>query len=143
MNYKFNRTIIDSEEGRNFIIRVVDFFVNTVIEETEHKMSIAPEPEKEVANRLYKDYKFIRDSLNISKSNKDLYYELVRKAAKYIYFIEDGMSPIYEFPLNILDRFELTSWFEGKFGRYSTYEIIIMLANKLFNSIYRDLFVLM
>ena len=51
------------------------------------------------------------------------------------------MNPIYEFPLNILDRFELTSWFEGKFGRYSTYEIIIMLANKLFNSIYRDLFV--
>ena len=141
MNYKFNSTIIDSEEGRNFIIRVVDFFVNTVIEETEHKMSIAPEPEKEVANRLYKDYKFIRDSINISKSNKDLYYELVRKAAKYIYFIEDGMNPIYEFPLNILDRFELNSWWEGKFGRYSTYEIIIMLANKLFNSIYRDLFV--
>ena len=141
MNYKFNTTIIDSEEGRNFIIRVVDFFVNTVIEETEHKMSIAPEPEKEVANRLYKDYKFIRDSINISKSNKDLYYELVRKAAKYICFIEDGMNPIYEFPLNILDRFELNSWWEGKFGRYSTYEIIIMLANKLFNSIYRDLFV--
>ena len=141
MNYKFNTTIIDSEEGRNFIIRVVDFFVNTVIEETEHKMSIAPKPEKEIAIRLYKDYKFIRDSLNISKSNKDLYYELVRKAAKYIYFIEDGMNPIYEFPLNILHRFNLTSWWEGKFGRYSTYEIIIMLANKLFNSIYRDLFV--
>ena len=141
MNYKFNSTIIDSEEGRNFIIRVVDFFVNTVIEETEHKMSIAPEPEKEVANRLYKDYKFIRDSINISKSNKDLYYELVRKAAKYIYFIEDGMNPIYEFPLNILDRFELNSWWEGKFGRYSTYEIIIMLANKLFNSIYRTIFI--
>ena len=141
MNYKFNSTIIDSEEGRNFIIRVVDFFVNTVIEETEHKMSIAPEPEKEVANRLYKDYKFIRDSINISKSNKDLYYELVKKAAKYIYFIEDGMNPIYEFPLNILDRFELNSWWEGKFGRYSTYEIIIMLANKLFNSIYRTIFI--
>ena len=141
MNYKFNSTIIDSEEGRNFIIRVVDFFVNTVIEETEHKMSIAPKPEQEVANRLYKDYKFIRDSININKSPKDFYYVLVRKAAKYIYFIEDGMNPIYEFPLNILDRFELTSWFEGKFDRYSTYEIIIMLANKLFNSIYRDLFV--
>lgn len=141
MNYKFNSTIIDSEEGRNFIIRVVDFFVNTVIEETEQKMSIAPEPEKEIANRLYRDYKFIRDSLNISKSNKDLYYELVRKAAKYMYFIEDGMNPIYEFPLNILHRFNLTSWWEGKFGKYSTYEIIIMLANKLFNSIYRDLFV--
>ena len=104
-------------------------------------MSIAPEPEKEIAIRYYKHYKFIRDSLNISKSNKDLYYELVRKAAKYIYFIEDGMNPIYEFPLNILDRFELNSWWEGKFGRYSTYEIIIMLANKLFNSIYRTIFI--
>ena len=141
MNCKFNSTIIDSEEGRNFIIRVVDFFVNTVIEETEYKMSIASEREKELAIRYYKNYKFIRDSININKSPKDFYYALVRKAAKYIYFIEDGMNPIYEFPLNILDRFELTSWFEGKFGRYSTYEIIIMLANKLFNSIYRDLFV--
>ena len=141
MNYKFNSKIIDSEEGRNFIIRVVDFFVNTVIEETEHKMSIASEREKELAIRYYKNYKFIRDSIDINKSPKDFYYALVRKAAKYIYFIEDGMNPIYEFPLNILDRFELTSWFEGKFGKYSTYEIIIMLANELFNSIYRDLFV--
>ena len=141
MNCKFNSTIIDSEEGRNFIIKVVDFFVNTVIEETEHKMSIASEREKELAIRYYKNYKFIRDSININKSPKDFYYALVRKAAKYIYFIEDGMNPIYEFPLNILDRFELTSWFEGKFGKYSTYEIIIMLANELFNSIYRDLFV--
>lgn len=141
MNYKFNNTIIDSEEGRTFIIKVVDFFVNTVIEETEYKMSIASEPEKEIAIRYYKNYKFIRDSININKSPKDFYYVLIRKAAKYIYFIEDGMNPIYEFPLNILDRFELTSWFEGKFGRYSTYEIIIMLANKLFNSIYRDLFI--
>ena len=141
MNYKFNSKIIDSEEGRNFIIKVVDFFVNTVIEETEHKMSIASEREKEIAIRYYKNYKFIRDSININKSPKDFYYALVRKAAKYIYFIEDGMNPIYEFPLNILDSFELTSWFEGKFGKYSTYEIIIMLANKLFNSIYRDLFV--
>lgn len=141
MNYKFNNKIINDEEGRNFIIRVVDFFVNTVIEETEHKMSIAKEREKEKANRLYKDYKFIRDSININKPSKDLYYELVEKAAEYIYFIEDGMNPIYEFPLNILHRFKLTSWWEGKFGKYSTYEIIIMLTNKLFNSIYRDLFV--
>ena len=141
MNCKFNNKMINCEEGTTFIIKVVDFFVNTVIEETEHKMSIAPEPEKEVAIRYYKNYKFIRDSLNISKSNKDLYYELIRKAAKYIYFIEDGMNPIYAFPLNILYRFNLTSWWEGKFGKYSTYEIIIMLVNKLFNSIYRDLFV--
>ena len=141
MNCKFNSTIIDSEEGRNFIIKVVDFFVNTVIEETEHKMSIASEREKELAIRYYKNYKFIRDSIDINKSPKDFYYALVRKAAKYIYFIEDGMNPIYEFPLNILDRFELTSWFKGKFGRYSTYEIIIMLANKLFNSIYRTIFI--
>ena len=141
MNYKFNSTIIDSEEGRNFIIRVVDFFVNTVIEETEHKMSIATEREKEKANRLYKNYKFIRDSININKPSKDLYYELVRKAAKYIYFIEDGMNPIYEFPLNILDGFNLTSWWEGKFGKYSTCEIIIMLVNNLFNSVYRTLFI--
>ena len=141
MNYKFNTTIIDSEEGRNFIIRVVDFFVNTVIEETEHKMSIAPEPEKEVANRLYKDYKFIRDSINISNSSEDIYYVLVRKAALYIDFIEDGIKHDNYFPLDILDMFELTSWFESNIDKYSTNEIIIVLINKLFYSIYRTIFI--
>ena len=141
MNYKFNSIIIDNEEGRNFIIRVVDFFVNTVIDETKDKMSTAPEREKEKATRLYKDYKFIRDSININKSPKDIYYILVENAAEYMYFIEDGMNPIYEFPLNILHRFKLTSWWEGKFGKYSTCEIIIMLVNNLFNSVYRTLFI--
>ena len=141
MNYKFNNKMINCEEGRTFIIKVVDFFVNTVIEETEHKMSIAQKREKEIANRLYKDYKFIRDSININKSPKDIYYILVENAAQYMYFIEDGMNPIYEFPLNILHRFRLNSWWEGKFGKYSTYEIIIMLVNNLFNSVYRTLFI--
>ena len=75
MNYKFNSKIIDSEEGRNFIIKVVDFFVNTVIEETEHKMSIASEREKEIAIRYYKNYKFyLKNNFTypLSSDEKDL-----------------------------------------------------------------------
>ena len=62
--YDFDDTIINSEKGRNFIIKVVDFFVNKVIEKTEDKMSRAPQPEKDKAKRCYRNYKFIRDSIN-------------------------------------------------------------------------------
>ena len=140
-SYDFDDTIINSEKGRNFIIKVVDFFVNKVIEKTEDKMSRASQPEKDKAKRCYRNYKFIRDSININTSSKDLYYVLVRKAAIYIDFIEDGIDHNNEFPLDILDMFELTSWFNDNIDRYRTNEIMVVLINKIFSSSYRDLFI--
>lgn len=139
MTYEFDDTILNSEEGRKFIVNIIDFFVNSVIEETESNRSISTE--KTLEKHYYKNYKFIRDSINISNSPKDIYYVLVRKAAIYIDFIEDGINHNFEFPLNILDTFELTSWFENNITRYRTNDIIIMLINKLFNSIYRTIFI--
>ena len=140
-SYDFDNTIISSEKGRYFIINVVDFFVNKVIEKTEDKMSRAPQPEKDKAKRLYRNYKFIKDSIKINTSSEDLYYVLVRKAAIYIDFIEDGIDYNNEFPLDILDMFELTSWFNDNIDRYRTKEIIVVLINKIFSSSYRDLFI--
>ena len=138
---KFDNVIINKEEGRKFIIEIVDFFVNKVIEETESNRSISTDPEKELEKRYYKDYKFIRDSISSSSSPKGLYYVLIRKAAVYIDFIEDGINHNVEFPLNILSMFELTSWFENNIDRYRTDAVMIALINKLFNSIYRTIFI--
>ena len=59
----------------------------------------------------------------------------------YIDFIEDGINHNVEFPLNILSMFELTSWFENNIDRYRTDAVMIALINKLFNSIYRTIFI--
>lgn len=138
---KFDNVIINKEEGRKFIIEIVDFFVNKVIEETEGNRSISTDSEKALEKRYYKDYKFIRDSISPSSSPKGLYYVLIRKAAVYIDFIEDGINHNVEFPLNILSMFELTSWFENNINRYRTDAVMIALINKLFNSIYRTIFI--
>ena len=138
---KFDNVIINKEEGRKFIIEIVDFFVNKVIEETEGNRSISTDSEKALEKRYYKDYKFIRDSISPSSSPKGLYYLLIRKAAVYIDFIEDGINHNVEFPLNILSMFELTSWFENNIDRYRTDAVMIALINKLFNSIYRTIFI--
>lgn len=138
---KFDNVIINKEEGRKFIIEIVDFFVNKVIEETEGNRSISTDSEKALEKRYYKDYKFIRDSISPSSSSKGLYYVLIRKAAVYIDFIEDGINHNVEFPLNILSMFELTSWFENNIDRYRTDAVMIALINKLFNSIYRTIFI--
>ena len=138
---KFDNVIINKEKGRKFIIEIVDFFVNKVIEETEGNRSISTDSEKALEKRYYKDYKFIRDSISPSSSPKGLYYVLIRKAAVYIDFIEDGINHNVEFPLNILSMFELTSWFESNIDRYRTDAVMIALINKLFNSIYRTIFI--
>ena len=138
---KFDNVIINKEKGRKFIIEIVDFFVNKVIEETEGNRSISTDSEKALEKRYYKDYKFIRDSISPSSSPKGLYYVLIRKAAVYIDFIEDGINHNVEFPLNILSMFELTSWFETNIDRYRTDAVMIALINKLFNSIYRTIFI--
>ena len=141
MDYKFNNKVINSEEGRKFIIRIIDFFVNESRIETEEHRCHGGERVKDKQKRLYNNYKFIRDGINISTSSIDLYYVLVRKATSYIDFIEDGFNPDLQFPLNILSRFELNSWFESNIDRYYTKEMMITLVNKIFNSIYRDMFI--
>ena len=139
MDSRIKSKIINSEEGRKFIVNIVDFFVNESMTETEDCRNRQNERVKNKEKRLYKDYKFIRDSINISTSPKDIYYVLLRKAVSYIDFIEDGYDPDLQFPVYILSRFELNSWFKRNFETYYTEEMIVALTNKLFNSIYRNI----
>ena len=141
MDSRIKSKIINSEEGRKFIVNIVDFFVNESMAETEDCRNRQNKVIKDIEKRRYKDYKFIRDSINISTSPKDIYYVLLRKAVSYIDFIEDGYNPDYQFPVYILSKFELNSWFKRNFETYYTEEMIITLINKLFNSIYRYIFV--
>lgn len=140
MDSRIKTKIINSEEGRKFIVNIVDFFVNESMAETEDCRNRQNKVIKDIEKRRYKDYKFIRDSINISTSPKDIYYVLLRKAVSYIDFIEDGYNPDRQFPVYILNRFELNSWFNN-IDRYYTDEMIITLINKLFNSIYSYIFV--
>ena len=141
MDSRIKSKIINSEEGRKFIVNIVDFFVNESMAETEDCRNRQNKVIKDIEKRRYKDYKFIRDSINISTSPKDIYYVLLRKAVSYIDFIEDGYNPDLQFPVYILSKFELNSWFKRNFETYYTEEMIITLINKLFNSIYRYIFV--
>ena len=141
MDSRIKSKIINSEEGRKFIVNIVDFFVNESMAETEDCRNRQNKVIKDIEKRRYKDYKFIRDSINISTSPKDIYYVLLRKAVSYIDFIEDGYNPYLQFPVYILSKFELNSWFKRNFETYYTEEMIITLINKLFNSIYRSIFV--
>ena len=141
MDNRIKSKIINNEEGRKFIVNIVDFFVNESMAETEDCRNRQNKVIKDIEKRRYKDYKFIRDSINISTSPKDIYYVLLRKAVSYIDFIEDGYNPDLQFPVYILSKFELNSWFKRNFETYYTEEMIITLINKLFNSIYRSIFV--
>ena len=62
-SYDFDDTIINSEEGRKFILNIVEFFVNKVIEKTEDKMSRAPQPEKDKTKRLYTNFSQVSISI--------------------------------------------------------------------------------
>ena len=141
MDSRIKSKIINSEEGRKFIVNIVDFFVNESMAETEDCRNRQNKVIKDIEKRRYKDYKFIRDSISISTSPQDIYYVLLRKAVSYIDFIEDGYNPDLQFPVYILSKFELNSWFKRNFETYYTEEMIITLINKLFNSIYRYIFV--
>lgn len=141
MDSRIKSKIINSEEGRKFIVNIVDFFVNESISITKDFMSMAPYDEMAKEKRLYKEYKFIRDSIDISISPKEIYNVLIRKAASYIDFTEDGNSHAWTFPEYFLGKFELYSWFEHDVEKYNIKEMIITLINKLFNSIYRYIFV--
>ena len=141
MDSRIKSKIINNEEGRKFIVNIVDFFVNESISITKDFTSMAPYDDNAKEKRLYKEYKFIRDSIDISISPKEIYNVLIRKAASYIDFTEDGNSHAWTFPEYFLGKFELYSWFEHDVEKYNTKEMIITLINKLFNSIYRYIFV--
>ena len=129
---------LDTDEGRNFIYKAVDFFVRRSMEKV--KDSIGKPLETKPAHVYYEKYKFIYDRKD--KANMELCHLLVATAAQYINYIEDNLDPELQFPFDCTYLFELKAWFEeiDIRHRYND-EILILLINKLYNTVYRELII--
>ena len=127
---------LDTDEGRNFIYKAVDFFVRRSMDKA--KNSIGKPLETKAAHVYYEKYKFIYDRKD--KANMELCHLLVVSAAQYINYIEDNLDPDLQVPFDCTYLFELKVWFNeiDIRHRYDD-EILILLINKLYYSAYRDL----
>lgn len=127
---------LDTKEGRHFIYKAVNFFVVRSIEKA--KKSPFKLIEEEPATRLFEKYKFIYN--RSVEPDMELCYLLVAVASDYIDYIEDTFRAKLQFPFDCNYLFELDSWFDeiDIKNRY-TEEIMILLINKLYNSVYREL----
>lgn len=135
---EFNK-VIDTIEGKNFVHKVVEFFVDRSREKM--KDSVFKPLEDNRAKLYYEKYKFIHDRIDAEKSDKETYYLLAGSASKYIDYIEDGFNPNLQFPFDCTHLFDLSSWFEDiDIKHLCTDEIMILLINKLYNSPYYKLF---
>ena len=135
---EFNK-VIDTIEGKNFVHKVVEFFVDRSREKM--KDSVFKPLEDNRAKLYYEKYKFIHDRIDAEKSGQETYYLLAGSASKYIDYIEDGFNPNLQFPFDCTHLFDLSSWFEDiDIKHLCTDEIMILLINKLYNSPYYKLF---
>ena len=129
---------LDTDDGRNFIYKTVDFFVSRAMDKVKDSI---PNPLKTKPARVYYEkYKFIYDRKD--KANMELCHLLVVSAAQYINYIEDNLDPELQFPFDCTYLFELKAWFEeiDIRHRYND-EILILLINKLYNTVYRELII--
>lgn len=136
LNTKFNESL-NTSEGRFFIYQVIDFFVRRSIDKVKNSIFKPLEEDKSI--RLYERYKFIYSTKD--KADIELCYMLAETASEYIEYIEDGFNPDLQFPFDCDYLFNLFSWFEEINIRHRfTYEILILLINKLYNSPYAKFF---
>ena len=134
-NFEFDEEL-DTKEGRHFIYKAVNFFVVRSIEKV--KKSPFKLIEKEHAKKLFEKYKFIYN--RSSQPDMELCHLLVTVASDYIDYIEETFRAKLQFPFEYDVLFDLESWFDeiDIKNRY-TEEIMILLINKLYNSVYREL----
>ena len=127
---------LNTKEGINFIYKAVNFFVFRSIDKVKNS-PLTPIKE-DPAKKYFDKYKFIYNRTN--EPNIELCYLLVNVASDYIDYIEDILRAKLQFPFDCNYLFELDSWFDeiDIKNRY-TEEIMILLINKLYNSVYREL----
>lgn len=127
---------LDTEDGRNFIYKAIDFFVRRAIDKVED--SIFKPLETKPAHVYYEKYKFIYDRKD--KANMRLCHLLVINAVQYIHYIEDNLDPELQFPFDCTYLFGLGEWYDkiDIRHRYDD-EILILLINRLYHSPYREL----
>ena len=134
-NFQFSDEL-DTKEGRHFIYKAVNFFVFRTIEKA--KKNPFRLIEEDPAKKLFEKYKFIYERSN--EPDMELCHLLVAVASDYIEYLEETFSAKFQFPYDYDVLFDLESWFDeiDIKNRY-TEEIMILLINKLYNSVYREL----
>lgn len=129
-NFQFDDEI-DTEEGRHFIYKAVEFFMFRTIEKV--KKSKFRLIEEDYAKKLYEKYLFIYN--RSSNPDMELCHLLIQVASDYIDFVEDGFSNKFSFPFDYDVLFDLEEWFdEIDTKNLYTEEIMILLINKLYYS---------
>ena len=133
--FQFNDEL-DTKEGKRFIYKAVNFFVVRSIKKAKDNSSRIIEEEH--VKRLYDKYKFIYE--RSSEPDMELCYLLVQVASDYIDWIEDGFKSKFSFPFDYDVLFDLESWFdEIDTKNLYTEEIMVLLINRLYNTVYREL----
>ena len=133
--FQFNDEL-DTKEGKRFIYKAVNFFVVRSIKKAKDNSSRIIEEEH--VKRLYDKYKFIYE--RSSDIDMELCYLLVQVASDYIDWIEDGFKSKFSFPFDYDVLFDLESWFdEIDTKNLYTEEIMVLLINRLYNTVYREL----
>lgn len=94
--------------------------------------------EEEPAEKLFEKYKFIYN--RTIEPDMELCHLLVAVASDYIDYIEDTFRAKLQFPFDYDVLFDLESWFDeiNIKNRYIE-EIMILLINRLYNTVYREL----
>ena len=133
--FRFNNKL-NTKEGKRFIYKAVNFFVVRSIKKAKDNSSRVIEQEH--VKRLYDKYKFIYE--RSSDPDMELCYLLVQVASEYIDWIEDGFKSKFSFPFDYDVLFDLESWFdEIDTKNLYTEEIMVLLINRLYNTVYREL----
>lgn len=134
-NFQFSDEL-DTKEGRHFIYKAVNFFVFRSIEKA--KKSPFKLIEEEQAKKLFEKYKFIYN--RTCEPDMELCHLLVNVASDYIDYIEETFRAKLQFPFDYDVLFDLDLWFDeiDIKNRY-TEEIMILLINRLYNTVYCEL----
>ena len=133
--FRFNNRL-NTKEGKRFIYKAVNFFVTRSIKKAKDNSSRVIKQEH--VKRLYDKYKFIYERSN--DPDMELCYLLVQVASDYIDWIEDGFYDKFSFPFDYDVLFDLEEWFdEIDTKNLYTEEIMVLLINKLYGSVYHNL----
>lgn len=124
------------KKGDTLFIRLLTFSCVGLLK--RQKKSPFKRIEEELSEKLFEKYKFIYN--RTIEPDMELCHLLVAVASDYIDYIEDTFRAKLQFPFDYDVLFDLESWFDeiNIKNRY-TEEIMILLINRLYNTVYCEL----
>lgn len=136
---KFDNNLVDNEDGKNFIVRSIEYFVNNsrnILKDSPFKTLNEPKSIK-----LYEEYltalKVVKENnINIEK----ICNLLLDKACSYLNYTENGLTYENSQPYKGLSLFNLIYWYENLSPEnYTLKEQFILIINKVSKTFFYDL----